>query len=157
MSTQEDAHKEKIACFEEYMKGDHALLHLDSRAEDVQVPAQLKDNPNLTLKVSYKFQGETKHDSHAISVYLKFSGHYQLCVLPWSAIWGISGEDEQNKIWPREVPAEVLKTLAVSKLKALNNALFSKKKVEEEPAARTAPDLKIVDKGRKAPALKRIK
>ncbi|MFN8390969.1 MAG: hypothetical protein U0136_11830 [Bdellovibrionota bacterium] len=161
MSAATDTTKQKIECFESWMKGDHVLVHLDSRKPGVQVPPHLKDNPSLTLKLSYGFQGETTHDAEQISVYLKFAGQYQLCLLPWAAIWGLTNADSENKVWPADLPKELLKDLALSKLKEIGGKIFSRGDKSPEPATaeQTAPAGEAPDDGKKkrAPMLKRIK
>lgn len=118
---------EKIEVFETYMKGDHALLHIDSRKEGVQVPAQHRDNPSLTLKVSYLFRGETLHDETGITSYLKFSGEYTQCVLPWEAIWGITSSEGDTRLWPQDMPKELVAQAARAKLREVGQKLFGRK------------------------------
>lgn len=106
--------KKKIELFEEWMKADHILIHLDARAEGVVVPENHSQDPALTLKLSYLFQGVTTHDDLAISVYLKFQGIYKECVIPWSAIWGMSSEKNEQFVWPESLPAELLAGLTLT-------------------------------------------
>ena len=118
----------KQTAFEEAMAGDHALIHLDSSRPGVEVPSHLQGNHALTLKLSYNFQGETTHDEKEVVTYLRFSGTYQRCVLPWSAIWGITGADGKNTIWPQDLPLEIVKRMALEKLGELKNRFLSKVK-----------------------------
>ena len=132
------------------LKGDHALLHLDARNNDVIVPEHLKSNAALTLKISYLFQGQLKVSAAGIDAYLRFSGNYFQCIIPWEAIWGVSGESGEQRIWPESLPQDLL-----AQLDSLSNA--------EEPRQerdRTAADAKKENEkseSQKRPQLKRIK
>jgi hypothetical protein len=125
---------EKIAAFDEWMGGDHVLLHLDARSPEVKVPGHLKDNPALTLKLSYYFEGKTEHDEDAVITNLRFSGKYERCIIPWGSIWGITSSSGERKIWTADVPTTELQQPAAP------------------PAETAAPAA-----ARRAPALKRVK
>jgi hypothetical protein len=98
--------KSKIICFEEWMAGDHALVHIDSSRDSVIVPSHLKNNPALTLKLSYLFNGKTTFNENDISAHLKFSGNYFECIIPWDTLWGMSSENGAQKIWKDSFPLE---------------------------------------------------
>jgi stringent starvation protein B len=163
MSIDNDIRKQKIACYEEWMKGDHVLVRLDSRRDGVEVPAHLQGNPSLVLQLSYLFQGETKHDENEISAYLKFKGQYHRCVIPWDAVWGISNEDDENRIWVSELPPEILEGLTASAPEAQSSAAdhppLAEDSGKDETAVKSRPSLTVVDKSakRKPPVLKRVK
>lgn len=146
--------KEKKDKFEEVMKGDHALIHLDATKEGVKVPGHLAFNKALTLKLSYFFQGETTHDDEKIVSYLKFGANYHECVIPWTAVWGITSDSSENYIWQPSVPKELI--LQVAKEKVSD---FFKKPTSETPEKKT---LKVqsggqdsTNKENKAPTKKR--
>lgn len=117
---------EKIACFEEWMKGDHVMVHLDSRREGVSVPPMHEGNPSLTLQLSYAFRGETTHDHQEIHSFLKFQGEYFECILPWQSIWGFTSAEGESKLWPQDMPKELIVKMAQSKLQAVGKKLFGK-------------------------------
>lgn len=155
---------EKIALFAEWMKGDHVFVHLDARRDGVSVPPHLAMNENLKLKLSYHFQGETTHDDAAISVYLKFNGKYEQCILPWSAIWGLSNSDGETCLWTENLPPELahLSTtppLSIQPLSAQPHSVPPLAQAQPEPKAEKKSPLSLVDKpsDRKKPALRRIK
>lgn len=100
----------KVKLFAEWMKGDHVLVHLDARRPDVDVPKHLKNHPALTLKLSYLFQGKTEHDDEGITAYLKFSGVYHECRLPWVSLWGMTSADGEAVVWPEDAPSELLQS-----------------------------------------------
>jgi len=133
-----DSTRLKIKTFEEWMAGDHALIHFDSRHQSVIVPAQLKNNPILTLKLSYLFNGKTSFDENEISSFLKFSGNYFECVVPWDTIWAISSEHGEQKIWEESFPKDQLVESPIKK------NTEKKDTVQEVPSTRPAPTLKRV-------------
>lgn len=132
--------EEKIECFEQWMKGDHVMVHLDSRKEGVCVPPSHEQNPSLALQLSYAFRSETTHDELEIRSFLKFHGEYFECIIPWSSIWGISSSDADSRIWPQDMPKELLVKLAQSKLqevgKKVSQKFFGK---EAKKLAKTTP------------------
>ena len=125
---------DKMKTFEEWMKGDHVLLHLDSRREKVEVPAHLAGNSALTLKVSYLFQGTTEHNDEGVTAYLRFSGNYERCVIPWAAIWGMSNDKGEQKIWAEDLPAEIL-----SEIRKLQQSSPIKQDENEPPPNAVVP------------------
>jgi hypothetical protein len=165
--------EKKVELFENWMQGDHVLVHLDSRADGVEVPAHLNGNHALTLKMSYHFQAETTHDETAITSYLRFNNSYEKCLIPWTAIWGLTNAKSENQIWPEDLPKEMLIELARNKLAEVGRNLFrkdKKAKETEQPAAKLKlqklDQVKVgedkVETGsgenkKKAPGLKRIK
>lgn len=116
--------KQKIKFYEEAMKDDNVLLHLDARKPGVTVPQHLSQNYSLTLKLSYLFQGKTEHNDEEVSSYLKFGDDYVHCVIPWKAVWGITPNRKQNRIWPEDLPKELIIEFTKAKFKELGTKLF---------------------------------
>ena len=134
---------EKRKKFEELMEQEFVLVHLDARKEGVSVPDNLADNASLTLKLSHAFQGETSVEDDSVKSYLKFDGQYYECVLPWDAVWGFTASDNQQAIWPEDLPKEVMLQIAKQQFKALGSKLFGSKDEEESegtPAVLAAQD-----------------
>jgi stringent starvation protein B len=146
--------EEKLSLFDEFMKGDHIMVHIDAKNQSVKVPESLKDNPSLTLKLSYHFQGEITRDEKGIYAYLKFDGNYSECILPWDKIWGITASDGQNKVWPEDMPKELLVSMAKQQLRNITQKIFGKK-----PAKKTLDEEQIPEnkEKKKKPHLKLIK
>ena len=126
------------------MQDDHTLLHLDSRRARVELPQNLLQQHSVTLKLSYRFQGETTHDDIGITTYLRFSGEYVRCIIPWTAVWGMSASDNRRTVWPEDIPKEVIFEMAKSRITELGQRLLgrksppvlqeAKKETKEEPA-----------------------
>ncbi|MCB0321939.1 MAG: hypothetical protein KDD69_00150 [Bdellovibrionales bacterium] len=131
--------RKKRRCFDEWMAGDHVLIQLDARRADVEVPAHLKDNPALTLKLSYRFQGEVTQDDDKVTAYLKFGGEYYCCVVPWDAVWGMTAGDGNSQVWPEHVPREVMTQLARAKLSEIGSKLLGKVRPLARPAEKPSP------------------
>ena len=144
---------EKLSLFQEWFTGDHVLIHLDSRIEEVIVPDNLKSNHSLTLKLSRLFQGQCEFDENDIRAYLKFDGVYRECVLPWKAVWGMTSAEGEQRIWSNDLPAEVIASLAVTKLREIGARILGRGKEEEsaEEKSDSAPTKK------KPPTLRRVK
>lgn len=124
------SHDEQIASrpkrevFEEYMAGDHALVHIDSRTIGVSLPSHLMGQHSVTLKLSYHFNGATEHNEGGINVFLKFSGNYFECVLPWESIWGMTDEKGVRFIWADDLPKEVLLEATKSRIAEIGKKLL---------------------------------
>ena len=135
------------------MKGDHVLVHLDSRREGVSVPTHLQNNPTLTLKLSYLFQSKTTVSDEGINSFLKFGGSYFECILPWTSVWGLTNDSSQNQVWPEDLPKEVLAAVTPLAKAAAKEAVEAV--TTEADSCKTESDAASLK--RQPPVLKRIK
>ena len=135
---QDNKTAEKRECFEQWMKGDHVLVHVDTRSEDVQVPESHLGDASLTLKLSYFFQGETTHDELGIISYLKFDGQYVKCSLPWNSLWGMTSSSGETQVWPEDVPREIYLKMARSKLVEAGKKLLGKSSSKDSTTKKAA-------------------
>lgn len=148
--------KEKEKKFNEWFANDHVLIHLDSRKPGVQLPDHLLNNPSVTLKLSALFQGKTTITRDSVTSFLRFSGVYSECIVPWTAIWGMTAASGENIIWQEDLSPELLLQMAASKIKDFGGKLLGKKK--EQPPEEPAPDDPPKNKpGKVHPFLRRIK
>jgi len=87
------------------------FVHLDARREGVQVPDHLRDRPQLILRVGYSLTPpiNINVDDSGITCTLSFNRSFYACVLPWSAIFGMVGDDGRAMLWPDDIPPEVEK------------------------------------------------
>ena len=143
MTSIDSRNQEKQKAFEEWMKGDHVLLQVDSRAEGIEVPHHLAGNHALVLKLSYLFQGEILHDESGITAYLKFDGDYHKCVIPWSSVWGIVSAEKEYAMWREDLPAEIKKDMAKAVLGKVKQKLFPWTKGDSTERAK--PELRAVE------------
>lgn len=98
----------KKSILEEFLLEDHVMVFIDSSKEGVDLPEQLKNNPSLSLKLSYNFQGELSLDLEAIESYLRFTTGYYRCIIPWDAVWGVRSESGREQIFGEDIPKEIL-------------------------------------------------
>lgn len=130
---------EKRTKFEQWFERDHVLIHLDSERQGVAVPASQQQNHSLTLKLSRLFQGETHWSEDSIRAYLKFDGIYEECVIPWTAIWGMTADNAEHVIWIEDLPKQVLVELARAKLKEFAGRFVGGKKSKRDKAPSASP------------------
>ncbi len=152
---------EKRTALAKWFEGDHVLLHIDARREGVDVPAGFKNNHSLTLKVSGFFQGPTTWNDEGVIALLKFSGEYYRCVIPWSSIWGMTSSANEQRIWPEDLPSEVVRDLTLTKLREISSRLLGfKKEKEKETEKPESPEHETPDNSnirKRKPTLRRIK
>lgn len=85
-------------------------IHLDPRAEIVQVPAWFKKQPQLVLQVGLNMPVPIRDlnvDDNGISCTLSFNRSPFFCVIPWPSVFALVGENGQAMVWAEDVPAEV--------------------------------------------------
>ena len=86
------------------------FVHLDPRREGVTVPGWLKRQPQLVLQVGLNMAvriPDLDIGEEAICCTLSFNRSPFFCRVPWSAIFGLVGEDGRGRIWPEDVPLEI--------------------------------------------------
>lgn len=85
-------------------------VHLDPRPSDVLVPPWFKKQPQLVLQIGLNMAVQIPDldvSDEGISCTLSFNRSPTFCKIPYSAIFGLVGEDGRGMIWPESVPAEV--------------------------------------------------
>ncbi|HEX3773785.1 MAG TPA: ClpXP protease specificity-enhancing factor SspB [Polyangiaceae bacterium] len=86
------------------------FIHLDPRAEGVQVPAWFKKQPQLVLQIGLNMAvpiPDLHLDDDALSCTLSFNRSPFFCVIPWRAVFALVSEKGQAMVWAEDVPAEV--------------------------------------------------
>lgn len=101
MDDQPTDFSEKRATLEKLLEGDHIFIHVDASRDDVVVPAGLKGDQRLTLKLSRLFQGKTEVSQTQISVELLFPEGYFTCQVPLGSIWGLPQIREKACFGPK--------------------------------------------------------
>lgn len=112
-------------------------IHLDPRAESVQVPVSFKNQPQLVLQVGLNMAVPIRDlnvDEQGLSCTLSFNRTPFFCVIPWPAVFALVGENGQAMVWAEDVPAEVA-------------AQAQAQKAPEKPR----PHLRSVGEGESAP------
>ena len=86
------------------------FVHLDPRAERVSVPTWFKKQPQLVLQVGLNMAipiPDLHVDEDGLSCTLSFNRTPHYCVVPWSSVYALVGEDGRGMVWPDNVPPEV--------------------------------------------------
>ena len=109
-------HKHQVVA--RFLEGDHALLHVNPRAEGVLLPPHLASQGSVTLKISRLFRGFMEVGEEQVCADLLFSGRYFSCVVPFAAVWGCTNEKGENIIWPESTTPEILKQLVTNAAKS---------------------------------------
>jgi stringent starvation protein B len=97
-----------------YLERGIAMLHLDARRKGVHVPDQHADDHHLRLNLSYRYGiPDLRVNDDDVVATLSFHGRGFQCVVPWSAIFGITSQSTgEGQVWPEDLPSEVMNTLA---------------------------------------------
>src|SRR3954462_9811194 len=85
-------------------------IHLDPRADAVQVPAWFKKQAQLVLQVGLNMAVpilDLHVDDTGLSCTLSFNRSPFYCMIPWPAVFALVGENGQAMVWAEDVPAEV--------------------------------------------------
>ena len=144
MNDQSTDFSEKKATLEKLLEGDHIFIHLDASRDDVVVPAGLKGDQRLTLKLSRLFQGNTEVSLTQISVELLFPEGYFTCLIPLSSIWGVTSDTGKSMFWPEAAPREILQMVirtmaddAAAEQSSEDSAVTPRQEAEPQPAKKS--------------------
>ena len=85
-----------------------ALVCLDARLPEVDVPENQKGNSSLNLIFNLNFRRPFTVNEDAISATLAFNGRPHECLLPFEAVWAIYDPDMKNgQVWEESVPTDM--------------------------------------------------
>ena len=85
-------------------------VYLDPRAKGVVVPPQFRKEPRLILKIGLNMPvpiPDLRLDDESMSCTLSFNRSPFYCVVPWSSVFAMVGEDGRGMVWPDDVPQEL--------------------------------------------------
>jgi len=86
------------------------FVHLDPRSPAVRVPPWFKNQPQLVLQIGLNMAvaiPDLDVNERGIDCTLSFSRRPFPCSIPWSAVFGLVGDNGPGLVWPDDVPAEV--------------------------------------------------
>jgi stringent starvation protein B len=135
-------------------------VHLDPRGERVLVPNWFRKQPQLVLQVGLNMAipiPDLHVDDDGLSCTLSFNRSPHHCVVPWSSIYALVGEDGRGMVWPDDVPPEVASQMQQKpaapkpKLAAVGQAPASSDSAAAAPAPAPAP-VAEAKPAKKAPA-----
>jgi hypothetical protein len=113
-STQPQPPKKEVALA--LLERSSVYVHLDPRQGAVIVPVWLKKQPQLVLQVGLNMPvpiPDLKVDDEGMSCTLSFNRAPFYCVVPWSSVFAMVGDDGRGVVWPDDVPAEVARQAQV--------------------------------------------
>ena len=93
--------------FEHILLNGPVWLHFDARAAGVEVPLRFKDNPHMVLTMGFGLNPPVRDltvTERSVSGQLRFKGEPFDCVVPWSVVFGMRGEDGRGLVWPESMP-----------------------------------------------------
>jgi stringent starvation protein B len=95
---------------EKLMRDGPVLVHLDPRRVGVDVPAQHRGEPRLVLRFGYGLTPpivDLVVEDSLLAGTLTFRGVPHRCVIPWTAVFAVVGDDGRGLVWGEDVPPEI--------------------------------------------------
>jgi len=85
-----------------------AMVCLDARHSEVDVPNTHKDNPALSLVFNLNFRRPLDAQETGIFATLSFGGRPHKCVIPFEAVWAIhEPESKKGQVWEGSFPKDL--------------------------------------------------
>jgi len=122
-------------------------VHLDPRRAGVVVPPWLKKQPQLVLQIGLNMAipiPDLRLDDEGMSCTLSFNRSPFFCVVPWSSVFAIVGDDAKGMVWPDDVPVEIARQAQVRAVES---------PPRKEPVPEAKPDGAKAKRPRKRPPL----
>lgn len=130
------------------------FVHLDPRAAGVMVPLHFRKQPRLVLQIGLNMPipiPDLVLDEEALSCTLSFSRSPFHCVVPWSSVFAMVGEDGRGMVWPDDVPEEIARQAAAERdAPAAAESSPSVEKAAPKTRAKRAAAKKPADEAAKA-------
>jgi stringent starvation protein B len=104
----EELNKKKYDFFLYLLEEGDAMVCLDSRHPDVDVPENHKDNSSLNLVFNLNFKRPFEITEQGIFALLAFNGRPHQCALPFSAVWSMYDPKMKNgQVWEESIPTDM--------------------------------------------------
>jgi hypothetical protein len=132
------------------------FVHLDPRGPSVRIPPWFKNQPQLVLQIGLNMAVQIPDldvSEQGISCTLSFSRRPFFCSIPWTAVFGLVGDNGPGLVWPDDVPAEI-----AAQVQAQTQAQTQAQKGQlpkgqsHKPTVREAPRGKLRAVGSEQPA-----
>ena len=92
-----------------------AMVCLDARLPNVDVPVSHKGNPALSLVFNLNFKRPFDVQEDGIYATLAFGGRPYKCVIPFEAVWSIhEPESKKGHVWEESFPKDLELTIKAS-------------------------------------------
>ena len=85
-----------------------AMVCLDARLPEVDVPESHKNNSSLNLIFNLNFKRPVEITEEGVFASLAFNGRPHKCVLPFNAVWAIYDPKMKNgQVWEESIPSDI--------------------------------------------------
>lgn len=98
----------KKALLEESLGRGKTQIRVDTRRAGCRVPEAYAGDCQLVLNLSWRFShAHMVVNERGLAATLRFAGDPFRCVLPWTAVWGVTPFGEEKlRVWPADLPFE---------------------------------------------------
>ena len=104
----ESDNKNKYDILVQLLSEGDAMVRLDARHPEVDVPNTHKDNPALSLVFNLNFRRPFDVQETGIFATLAFGGRPHKCVIPFEAVWAIhEPESKKGQVWEESFPKDL--------------------------------------------------
>ena len=104
----ESDNKNKYDILVQLLSEGDAMVCLDARHSEVDVPNTHKDNPALSLVFNLNFRRPFDVEETGIFATLAFGGRPHKCVIPFEAVWAIHEPDsKKGQVWEASFPKDL--------------------------------------------------
>jgi len=104
----ESDNKNKYDFLVQLLSEGDAMVCLDARHSEVDVPNTHKDNPALSLVFNLNFRRPFDVQETGIFATLAFGGRPHKCVIPFEAVWAIhEPESKKGQVWEASFPKDL--------------------------------------------------
>ena len=104
----ESDNKNKYDILVQFLSEGDAMVCLDARHSEVDVPNTHKDNPALSLVFNLNFRRPFDVQETGIFATLAFGGRPHKCVIPFEAVWAIhEPESKKGQVWEASFPKDL--------------------------------------------------
>ena len=104
----ESDNKNKYDILVQLLSEGDAMVCLDARHPEVDVPNTHKDNPALSLVFNLNFRRPFDVQETGIFATLAFGGRPHKCVIPFEAVWSIhEPESKKGQVWEESFPKDL--------------------------------------------------
>ncbi len=104
----ETLNKKKYDFFLYLLEQGDAMVCLDARLPEVDLPASHKDNSSLSLVFNLNFRRPIEILDEGIYATLAFNGRPHKSVIPFEAVWAIYDPNMKNgQVWEESIPTDM--------------------------------------------------
>ena len=104
----ESDNKNKYDFLVQLLSEGDAMVCLDARHSEADVPNTHKDNPALSLVFNLNFRRPFDVEETGIFATLAFGGRPHKCVIPFEAVWAIhEPESKKGQVWEESFPKDL--------------------------------------------------